>query len=193
MITMAKSLTSDQIKTPQFIASWPALIEPEASMNDASKLEYSVTMLFPKATTDLSVVTGAIKALREKAFPGVSPDYLQLPLRDGDAPNTKGVIVESNKGMWVMKAKSLYPTVVVDRDGKTVIRDQSKVQAGNIMRGLVQFYAYDNKKRGVGVTLLSVFKLGDGEPLAGGQGGVSPSVWADDVAPTTAGSLGLDL
>ena len=190
---MAKSLTSDQIKTPTFIASYPDVIEPKPSMNDESKLEYSVTMLFPKATTDLSVITNAIKGLREKAFPGVEAKFLQLPIRDGDEPNTKGVVVESNMGHWVMKAKSLYAPVVVDRDGKTVIRDRAHVNAGNVMRGLVQFYAYDNKKRGVGVTLLSVFKMGDGEPLAGGQGGVSPSVWADDVAPTTAGSLGLDL
>ena len=191
---MAKAITSDQIKTPTFIASYPDVIEPKPSMNDESKLEYSVTMLFPKATTDLSTITNAIKALREKAFPGVAATYLQLPIRDGDEPNTKGVVVEANKGHWVMRAKSLYAPTVVDRDGKTVIRDQAYVKAGNIMRGLVQFYAYDNKKRGVGVTLLSVFKMGDGEPLPGGQGGVSANVWADEAAAVApAGNMGLDL
>ena len=93
-----------------------------------------------------------------------------------------------------MKAKSNYAPTVVDRDGKTVIRDQAYVKAGNIMRGLVQFYAYDNKKRGVGVTLLSVFKMGDGEPLPGSQGGVSANVWADEAAAVApAGNMGLDL
>lgn len=192
---MAKSNVSDQIKTPTFVASWPALITPEENMNDPTKLEYSVTMLFPKATTDLSVVTNAIKALREKEFPGIDAKYLKLPIKDGDAPNTKGSIVEANKGHWVMRAKSMYAPVVVDRDGKTVIRDSAFIQSGNIMRGLVQFFTFSHKTggNGVGATLLSVFKMGDGEPLAGGQGRVSPSVWADDVAAAPAASMGLDL
>lgn len=168
MAQMAKANRSDEIKTPLFIASYPNCIDPVPSMNDESILEYQLTALFPKATTNMDVLKGAIAALAKKAF-GDATDmsFLQLPIADGDKPNTKGIVVDANRGHWVMRMKSKYAPSIYGSDGKTVLRNQEELRPGNLMRAIVQFYTYDNKKRGVGATLLAAFKQGDGEPLIG--------------------------
>ena len=190
-MAQAKALKSDEIKTPLFIAAYPALIEPEPSMSDESKLEYCVTMLFPKATTDLSTLRTVIANLAKQAFgPDVKPEYLQLPIHDGDMPNTKGETPEYKQGHWVMRAKSNYNPVVYGPDNKRITQ-QAMLAPGNLMRAIVQFYTYDNKKRGISATLLAAFKAGDGEPLAigGGQRDYS-SQFAEDVKAPVANNYG---
>ena len=188
-----KPVYSDVVKTPMFVAAFPWLIEKRKKWQ-SEELEYSVKMLFPKATTDLTDLRNVIAQTAKKAFgDNVDPARLQLPIKDGDAPSgDDGTVKEYTAGHWVMKASAKTKTpFIYDSDGKTRITEQCKLSNGNLMRAHVCFMAYDKGTRGVKALLDSGFKAGEGKPLNIGVSEASMSGrYDEDVKAPVANNYG---
>jgi len=165
-----------KVTTPLFRLSFPNLFEPKPRKGDASKLQYSITMLFPKGT-DLSVLKNlAVKAITDKWGPRDKwPANLRVldlknfltisgkdgwPFRDGDAQAYDGYA-----GMISVPARGDNRPVVVDKFVNPII-DKDEVYPGCWCHASVTAYAWDNSgNRGVSFGLLGVQKVKDDLPF----------------------------
>lgn len=186
---MAKRAVSANIVTPVFTASFPAILEKKEDMGGKEK--YSVTMLFPKASTDINKMGEAIKKVAVEAFgKEVNLAFIKTPIHDGDKPNTKGVIREEQKGHWVIRASSNYKPGAFRAD-KSVIQDEEEIYGGIKAVAIVNFFSFDRPdSRGVTCGLRGITKLSDGAPLNAGSSvnadefGELPAVEGSDYSHT---------
>lgn len=144
--------------------------EPKASQ-DGGDPKYSVTLLIPKSdTATLNKIKEAIKEAREAfcAKNGASalPANPITPLHDGDGtkPSTGEPYGPECKGCYVISVSSKQKPVIVDAF-RNEITDPAEVYSGCYGRASINFYGYNNKKKGIGAGLLSIQKLSDGEPF----------------------------
>lgn len=186
----------EEFLTTEFRVSHPHVLKP-SQMKDAKtgqptgKPAYSIEMLFPKTTTDLSQITGPIK----KAIIGTWglektewPQPLQLPYRDGDKPHGKKKEIKAeHQGMWVVRASSsaeYQGPHVVDRDPKLKIENEAQFYPGCWARASLKAHPYTFlDKDGVKFILLGVQKIRDDKAF----GGKKP---ADQVFGAIAGDKG---
>lgn len=141
--------------------------------NDGGDPKYSVALLIPKSDT---VTVGKIKAAIEEARANFCnrnganalPAQPIHPLHDGDGvkPNSGEPYGPECKGCYVLNAscKESQPPIVVDAFRNT-ITNQTEVYSGCYGRAAINFYGYNNRKKGIGCGLLSLQKLSDGEPF----------------------------
>ncbi len=162
---------STKVVTGKVRLSFCQLFEPKAIDGGAPK--YSVTLLIPKSDT---ATLGKIKAaiaeaadkFRQKNGAAALPANPINPLHDGDGvkPSSGEPYGPECKGCWVMAvscSESQKP-VIVDAFGNA-ITDPGEVYSGCYGRASINFYGYNNRKKGVGAGLLAVQKLHDGEPF----------------------------
>lgn len=153
---------TDKIITPQFHISYPFLFEPRA--DDRGELFYSCALVFPPGT-DLSKLEAAAMAVGKEKWgnkfqPGPS---FHWPFRTDAA--AKGY----PEGSTFFSAKTKTKPGVVSRfagpDGKPqAITDPAEVYAGALFRASIRFYTFESdKKKGVGVALNNLQKMGDSE------------------------------
>ena len=162
---------STKVVTGKVRLSFCQLFEPKAIDGGAPK--YSVTLLIPKSDT---ATLGKIKAamneaadnFRKKNGAAALPANPINPLHDGDGmkPSTGEPYGPECKGHYVMAvscSESQKP-VVVDAAGNAIL-DPGEVYSGCYGRASINFYGYNNRKKGIGAGLLAVQKLHDGEPF----------------------------
>lgn len=151
---------------------------PNADVNDKPK--FSATLLIPKTDQQtMSRIRAAIQAAGEKALAsgklkkGTPIDKLPQPVHDGDGFKDDGYTPYGPecKGMWVLSASNTDRPVVVDL-GRNPIIDPMEIYSGMYARVGLDFYAYANRKTGIGCGLGNVQKVADGEPLGAAKASV---------------------
>ena len=162
---------STKVVTGKVRFSYCNIWEPKAV--DGGEPKYSVNLLIPKSDT---VTLGKIKAamkeaaenFRKKNGAASLPASPITPLHDGDGtkPNSGEPYGPECKGHWVMTVSSSakQKPIVVDAAGNAIL-DPSEVYSGCYGRASINFYGYNNRKKGIGVGLLAIQKLHDGEPF----------------------------
>lgn len=173
---------STKVVTGKVRFSYVQLFEAKATDGGAPK--YSVQLIIPKNdTTTLgkirAAITEAAENFRKKNGAASLPAKPIDPLHDGDGvkPSSGEPYGPECKGCYVMSisCSETQKPVVVDAFGNP-ITDPAEVYSGCYGRASVNFYGYNNRKKGVGAGLLAIQKLHDGEPLGGARGS------ADDFA-----------
>ena len=167
---------STKVVTGKVRFSYVNIYEPKASQ-DGGAPKYSITLLIPKSDT---ATLGKIKAamneaaenFRKKNGAAALPANPNTPLHDGDGMKPSGDPYGPEcKGCYVMSvscSESQKP-VVVDAFGNA-ITDPGEVYSGCYGRASLNFYGYNNRKKGIGGGLLAIQKLHDGDPLGGDRG-----------------------
>ena len=160
------------IVTPEFRASYPALLQPKK--NDLSgENEFSVVALFKKGE-DLSVLKKACEdALAEKFGTDRTkwPKGLKTPFRD-QAEKEKGGVLPAGyeAGAYFCTFKTKVKPGIVD-GGLHAVIDPSVVYGGCYMKASVRAGAWEGKKdgkvvsRGVSLFLQNIQITRNGEPL----------------------------
>ena len=172
-----------QALTPECRIVYPDLLVP-TSFKD-SEQQYRATFLIGKHA-DISELTEAIQNAAELKFPGKPTGFyatLRTPIRNGDekAEDENGTL---DKGSFFynnlfISTKSKYQPGLIDVYGDP-ITDPAQIYGGCLVRASLRFYAYEYLgNRGVGVVLLAVIKIADGEPIGGGR--VDPKVAFADI------------
>ena len=166
---------STKVKTGKVRLSYTQLFEPKAIDGGAPK--YSVTLLIPKSDT---ATVNAIKAamneaaenFRKKHGTAALPAQPITPLHDGDGlkPSSGEPYGPECKGCYVLAVScgASQPPLVVDSFGND-ITNPTEVYSGCYGRAIINFYGYNNRKKGIGAGLLGIQKLHDGEPLGGAR------------------------
>ncbi len=140
---------------------------------DGGEAKYSSTILIPK--TDFPTrqrIDGAINAAIQegisKLWAGVKPQILAIPIYDGDGgrPSDGQQYGDECKGHWVFTASSKFRPQIVDLGGNPII-GESEIYSGVYAHVGLDFFPYNNQKKGVGCSLSSIIKIEDGEPLGG--------------------------
>lgn len=144
--------------------------EPKAPA-EGGEPKYSVTLLIPKTdTATLRKIKDAMAEAREafcnKHGASALPANPITPLHDGDGskPSTNEPYGPECKGCYVIAVSSKQKPVIVD-NFRNPITDPAEVYSGCYGRACINFYGYNNKKKGIGAGLLSIQKLEDGEPF----------------------------
>ena len=174
--------------------SYCALFQPKPPFNNPNgDAKYSVTVLVPKSNTRAkAMIDGAINAAIErgvanpKCWKSVRPPAPAIPVHDGDGvrPNDGSEYGPECKNCWVFTASSKQAPFVVDAQVQPIINavDVYSGMWGNVN---VEFYAYNNTKKGIGCALNGVQKVRDGEPL--GATRVTADEAFQPVSPDAAG------
>lgn len=138
---------------------------------DGGDPKYSVMLLIPKSDTQtLGKIKAAMAEAREKFCEKNGASALPAnpinPLHDGDGvkPNSGEPYGPECKGCYVINASSKQKPVIVDAF-RNEITNPTEVYSGCYGRASINFYGYNNKKKGIGAGLLSIQKLSDGEPF----------------------------
>ena len=160
---------STKVVTGKVRLSFCQLFEPKAL--DGGEPKYSVTLLIPKSDT---ATLGKIKAAMEEAAEkfrhqngsGALPANPINPLHDGDGvkPSSGEPYGPECKGHYVMATSSKQKPKVLDA-ARNEILDPAEVYSGCYGRASINFYGYNNRKKGIGAGLLAIQKLHDGEPF----------------------------
>jgi hypothetical protein len=178
------------VTTGKVRLSYAHLFQPYAA-KPGQEAKFSTTLLIPKSDVATKqridvAIQAAIEAGIPKAWGGIRPPQLAIPIHDGDGPRPSDGMPfgEECRGHWVMTASSKQQQAVVDL-GLNPIIDQSEVYSGMYARVNVNFFPYNNTKKGIGCSLGPVQKLEDGEPLGGGR--ISPEqAFGAPIPPTAA-------
>lgn len=164
---------SRTIVTGEVRLSYAKLFTPETPQGGGDPV-YSVTILIPKTdTATKQAIDNAIQEVANEAlastFGGYMPPNLNASVHDGDGvrPTDGRPYGDECKGCWIISAKSKTKPEVVDENVQPIL-SPTAVYSGCYGRASLNFYAYNNKRMGVGIGLGNVQKLRDGEPLGGG-------------------------
>ena len=143
----------------------------EAKSIEGGEPKYSVTLLIPKSDTATMqkiqrAMDEAAESFRKKNGASSLPAKPINPIHDGDGekPNSGEPYGPECKGCWVLACSSAQKPVVVD-SFKNEITDPAELYSGCYGRASINFYGYNNRKKGIGCGLLAVQKLCDGEPF----------------------------
>lgn len=135
---------------------------------------YNVQVRFPKTdTAGKAAVDAAVQSALEEFFGDkkkIPPaNLLQLPLRDGDA-EADSKEDETLRGCWFFNCKSKNKPDVVgpkkdEGTGKFVRLDEDEIKSGDYGRITVGFYGFNQKSKGVAVSMGNIQKLKTGDAL----------------------------
>ncbi|BFH10588.1 DUF2815 family protein [Paenibacillus melissococcoides] len=168
---MTNQIESTSVTTGEVRLSYVNLFTPRAS-NPGEEPKYSLTVLIPKTdTATMQRIYAAVQAAIQK---GITLNYWtgtaqpEVPIRDGDGrkPQSGEPYGPECKGHWVIALSSKQQQSVVDVNLNPIV-NQSEVYSGMYGRVHINFYPYNNKKKGIGAGLGPVQKTRDGEPLGG--------------------------
>lgn len=163
-----KAFLARKVTSPEFRVSYPHVFK-QRRFDETQEPKYEITMLFDKTKVDVKALRQACANALTQKFGSKEnwPTPLNLPFKDGDTMQDK----PECKGMIVIKATSKYPVGVVDRDGQTLITEESNLfYAGCYARAklVANFFEVAKfKKKGVTFYLENLQKTRDGAPFSG--------------------------
>lgn len=176
-ILEVKIMSSTKVITGKVRFSYVNIFEPKASQ-DGGASKYSLTLLIPKSDTPTmgkieAAMQTAADNFRKKNGAASLPAKPVNPIHDGDGvkPESGEPYGPEAKGCWVLavSCSEKQKPVVVDAFGNP-ITDPAEVYSGCYGRASINFYGYNNRRKGIGGGLLAVQKIHDGEPLGGERG-----------------------
>lgn len=163
---------STKVVTGKVRFSYVTIDKPRAS-EEGAEPKYSVVLLIPKSDTATvgkikAAIAEAADAYRKKNGAASLPASPMTPIHDGDGtkPNSGEPYGEECKGCYVMNASSKDKPMLRDAFNEELL-DPNEIYSGCYGRAVINFYGYNNRRKGVGCGLLGVQKLHDGEPLGG--------------------------
>ena len=157
--------------------SYEHIFEPHADLNGEEK--YSCSLLISKKDKkQIDRITEAFDSMLEDkdilVKLGGKAKGTTLPLHDGDEKDDD---VYAGHVYLNARANVKYPPKVILQD-RTEVVDQSDVYSGCYVQAVLSFYPYNQAgKKGIGVGLLAIRKIKDGEKLAGSA--VTDNDWDD--------------
>ena len=160
---------STKVITGKVRFSYCYLFEPQEGLGGGEP-KYSITLLIPKSdTATVNNIKAAITEAREIYCKRNGANALPLKpnhtLRDGDGTKDNGDDFGPEcAGCYVIKVRSKQKPVIVDNMGNP-ITNPTEVYGGCYGRASINFYGYNNRKKGIGAGLLAIQKLHDGEPF----------------------------
>lgn len=179
---MAKSekRESKRLRTPPFVLSFPSLYVAKAGEDEGSKPKFGATAIwtpskFSEAHKELfrAILAELDREARDSfghAWKEL-PDNIKRGLRDGSA---KQDVAGYGKGTRFVNMTSLNRPGVIDRDKSPIGPEHGNedlIYPGAICRATVNVWSYggkgskSTKYKGVGIGLLNLQKLRDGERL----------------------------
>lgn len=174
---MGNAVVSQKIVTPVCRLAYPNIFTPDKDQ------KFSAVLLFEKEGFDPTFMKNLIgeitTQLQGSTFKqGFPATFKGNPLKDGDVPNSMGNTPFA--GFYYCNVKSNFqPGVVADypdpnkkgTDGKplpAIIEDSREIYGGVYARANIHAYYYNsNGNLGIGLSLNSIQKIRDGEPLGG--------------------------
>ncbi len=161
---------------------------------NGSEPKYSVTVLVPKVPAEnraridkaIQAATVAARAKYGAAFP-TTP---KTSVHDGDGvrPSDGQPFGDECKGCWVFTASSKQQPKIVDRNRQPIL-DSTQIYSGIQANISVDFFGYNNpSNKGIGVSLVNVQKIADGEPLGAIRASVNDDFADLDMLDTSADS-----
>lgn len=163
-----------KVITEKFRVSFPSLTKPKA-FQDGGEAKFQISMLFAKKPgeqkfSDKEIRRAVMNAIIEKyGSVDKAPKNLRMPWNDGDdKPDLMGY-----PGHWVMTARSKHRPGVIGPSKEPIATEEIDVQvyAGCYARASLIAFAYGGKGTpytpGIGLSLQSVWKIGDGKPFSG--------------------------
>lgn len=161
---------STKVVTGKCRFSFVHLFDPQVPQGGGDP-KYGLTLLIPKSdTATLGKIKAAMTEAREKfcernganALPA-NPNHT---LHDGDGQRPSGDDFGPEcRGCYVISVSTKNPPVIVDAF-RNEITNAAEVYSGCYGRAAINFYGYSrNGKKGISAGLLSVQKLGEGEPF----------------------------
>ena len=160
-----------KIVTGKVRFSYVTLAQPKAS-EEGAEPKYSLVLLIPKSDTATikkinAAITEAADAFRTRNGAQSLPANPMSPLHDGDGQKPNGGDYGPEcKGCYVMNASSKIKPLMLD-SFKNEVADPHEMYSGCYGRVSINFYGYNNRRKGIGCGLLGVQKLHDGDPLGG--------------------------
>lgn len=149
--------------------SYANLFEPKGFPGQDPK--YSTACLIPKDDKEtLEVIKFSIKEAierdKDKKWGGKVPKDLRMPLRDGDEDRPEDETYEGQFFLNANASSKRQPKLLTRVKGQTATEED--LYSGCFAVAIVNFYGYNTSgNKGVGVGLVGVQKLADGERLAG--------------------------
>jgi hypothetical protein len=168
---------------------WTPQTKDIISGQPLQKPRHSVTAIVPKTRekwTDEPVL-GAVKDASQSIWndalspKGYSPGAIIWPVKDGDAPNKKGVVRDWAKGHWLIIADTTNPDylqIEMVENGKPVplaaprIGGRVLVKDGDYVMLTVSLAESKGSQPGIKTYLNAILFTGPGEALTLGGGGV---------------------
>lgn len=164
---MATKITTGKVRF-----SYVTLAQPKATEEGAVP-KYSVVLLIPKSDTATlqkikKAITEAAAAFRARHGEASLPSNPLTPLHDGDGPKPNGGDYgDECKGCWVMNASSQTKPLMIDEFDNNI--DPNEIYSGCYGKAVINFYGYNNRRKGIGCGLLGVKKMHDGDALGGAE------------------------
>lgn len=151
--------------------------------------KYSIQVIIPKDSPQISKIKAAIKAAAEEKFGvGVKMGTLKTPLRDGDEEREG----EEYEGAFFLNANSARKPGIVNRNNEPADIDdlEEYCYSGAYFHVSVNFYAFNHEgKKGVAVGLNNVMLRKKGDRL---DGAVSATSEFSEFADESSDDLGDD-
>ncbi len=161
------------LKTPEGIACFANVFQPrvrkDAKGNPKGDPKYSLLLVWPRGT-DLSELEEEIERVAVEKFGSKAADMLAKgklnnPLREAADYEEHGEPF-TMRGAMMASFKTGDRPGVVDADAEPIM-DKSEFYSGCKARVSYRAFAYDNESKGVGLALVNVQKLDEGERLSG--------------------------
>lgn len=161
------------LKTPEGIACFANVFQPrvrkDAKGNPKGDPKYSLLLVWPRGA-DLSELEEEIERVAIEKFGSKAPDMLAKgklnnPLREAADYEEHGEPF-TMRGAMMASFKTGDRPGVVDADAEPIM-DKSEFYSGCKARVSYRAFAYDNESKGVGLALVNVQKLDEGERLSG--------------------------
>jgi len=166
--------------TPRFTASFPYVFikRPPHPSRPQEDPKFEITMLFDKATTDMTIFHNHIQAAINTEWPNTSnrPQNIKSPIRDGDIESER----DEYKGCWFIKVKTKRKPVIKNRDNTASIEEEDQFYGGVIARAKIHAFPFSigkqyangqydpNGNYGVTFQLDALQKLEEGQRFGGG-------------------------
>jgi hypothetical protein len=180
---MADNVKNEKMwaRTPEcrfsYAAVWKPVDKNKGKKGKQPELVYRTTLLIPKGpANDPGATIKPLRTLAQKCAVGKWGDKaaqmfkdgeLKFPFKDGDKPK----VVEKNPqyaGHWFLEVSSKQPPVIVGRDGRTRITDESKFYSGCYGHAAINPYPYEvDGNKGISFGLMNLQKTKDGERFGG--------------------------
>lgn len=158
---------SKTLVTPEIFCRFPNLFKPFTRF-EGTKAKFSLQIVVSKKEREfLEKVSHEFDAVIKDKWGDSAHDVLlkgnfHNPLRDSDKDNNSEYPIAENSVYFSAKAEPDRIPGVFNID-RTRIESPLEVYEGCIIRAAFHLYAFDNVKKGVGVSLESVLKVRDNE------------------------------